>query len=191
MQGGSPLSPLKPSPWGEGGWPKARRMRGRASDCVCCTQGNFALRGEFLSARAERNQRAAKGWAQDGRSAPIFAHPLVPHYGGYPLNIAQPFRRTKSEWHSAISSGPLRRRGFRIPRFARTGQSSLTPSLLLSNANPLRWALRWGPPSAACWTENFECCGSKTAPGFDEPTLPARSRRRGGLWPPASEVTGP
>ena len=73
-------------------------MRGRASDCVCCTQGNFALRGEFLSARAERNQRAAKGWAQDGRSAPIFAHPLDPHYGGYPLNIVQPFRRVKSEW---------------------------------------------------------------------------------------------
>ena len=43
----------------------------------------------------------------------------------------------------------LRRRGFRIPRFARVGQSSLTPSLLLSNANPLRWVLRWGPPSAA------------------------------------------
>ena len=74
-------------------------MRGHVSDCVCCTQGNFALRGEFLSARAERNQRAAKGWAQDGRSAPIFAHPLDPRCGGYPLNIAQPFRRVKSERH--------------------------------------------------------------------------------------------
>ncbi len=31
------------------------------------------------------------------------------------------------------------------------GQSSLTTSLLLSNANPLRWASRWGPPSAAFW----------------------------------------
>ena len=48
-----------------------------------------------------------------------------------------------------IPAGPLRRRGFRIPRFARIGQSSLTPSLFLANANPLRWALRWGPPSAA------------------------------------------
>ena len=80
-------------------------MRGHVSDCVCCTQGNFALRGEFLSARAERNQRAAKGWAQDGRSAPIFAHPLDPRCGSYPLNIAQPFRRVKSEWQSKFPPG--------------------------------------------------------------------------------------
>ena len=80
-------------------------MRGHVSDCVCCTQGNFALRGEFLSARAERNQRAAKGWAQDGRSAPIFAHPLDPRCGSYPLNIAQPFRRAKSERQSKFPPG--------------------------------------------------------------------------------------
>ena len=35
------------------------------------------------------------------------------------------------------------------PSLRPAGQSSLTPSLLLSNANPLRWALRWGPPAAA------------------------------------------
>ena len=34
------------------------------------------------------------------------------------------------------------------PSLRPDGQSSLTPSLLLSNANPLRWALRWGPPAA-------------------------------------------
>ena len=50
---------------------------------------------------------------------------------GYPFGSAWPFRRA-------------RRRGFHIPRFARNGQSSLIPSLLLSNANPLCWALRWG-----------------------------------------------
>ena len=68
----------------------------------------------------------------------------------------------------------LRRRGFRIPRFARIGQSSLTPSLLLSNANPLRWALRWGPPSAAYWVENYSRCGFTAAPGFAELTVPVR-----------------
>ena len=188
-------------------------MRGHVSDCVCCTQGNFALRGEFLSARAERNQRAAKGWAQDGRSAPIFAHPLDPRCGGYPLNIAQPFRRAKSEWQSKFppghfvvadfvslaSPGPGKARSLHrsisAPRAALRAVALRNARLrasVLSNANPLRWALRWGPPSAACWTENFEWCGSKTAPGFDEPTLPARSRRRGGLWPPAGRSgTGP
>lgn len=68
-----------------------------AASGMCCsfvTQSRAA--GYFLDG-PESNQRAAKGWAQDGRSAPIFAHPLDPHYGGYPLNIAQPFRRAKSE----------------------------------------------------------------------------------------------
>ena len=27
----SPMQNRKPSPWGEGGWPKARRMRGQVS----------------------------------------------------------------------------------------------------------------------------------------------------------------
>ena len=170
-------------------------MRGHVSDCVCCTQGNFALRGEFLSARAERNQRAAKGWAQDGRSAPIFAHPLDPRCGGYPLNIAQPFRRAKSERQSKFppghfvvadfvslaSPGPGKARSLHrsisAPRAALRAVALRNARLrasVLSNANPLRWALRWGPPSAACWTENFEWCGSITAPGFSQPTLPVR-----------------
>ena len=35
------------------------------------------------------------------------------------------------------------------PSLRPAGQSSLISSLRLSNANPLRWALRWGPPAAA------------------------------------------
>ena len=141
-------------------------MRGHVSDCVCCTQGNFALRGEFLSARAERNQRAAKGWAQDGRSAPIFAHPLDPRCGSYPLNIAQPFRRAKSERQSKFPPGHFVVADFVSlaspgPGKARSLHRSSSPT-----QTRLRWALRWGPPSAACWTENFEWCGSKTAPGL-------------------------
>ena len=34
-------------------------------------------------------------------------------------------------------------------RFRLTAKTALAPLLLLSNANPLRWALRGGPPSAA------------------------------------------
>ena len=35
------------------------------------------------------------------------------------------------------------------PSLRPAGQSSLISSLRLSKANPLRWALRWGPPAAA------------------------------------------
>ena len=138
------------------------------------------LRAASDFARGGKVTKTPPGTAPDEYFVLIVAFPRTPLRGTRTCWILQHFRRAKSEWRSEISTGPLRRRGFRIPRFARTGQSSLTPSLLLSNANPLRWALRWGPPSAACWTENFEWCGSTTAPGFAEPTLPVRFRRRGG-----------
>ena len=49
----------------------------------CDGEQGSALRGGFLSARAERNQRAAKGWAQDGHSrAHIRPPPGPPFYGG-------------------------------------------------------------------------------------------------------------
>ena len=44
--------------------------------------GDFALRGEFLSQRWERNQRIAGGRLRMGTDVPIFALPPVPHYGG-------------------------------------------------------------------------------------------------------------
>src|SRR5699024_12825291 len=68
--------------------------------------------GEFLSQRWERNQRIA-GDAADGLrlrfAPPRSIGPLSPDpiYGGYPLRWAEHFRRAKSEWPSAIQSGPL------------------------------------------------------------------------------------
>ena len=54
----------------------------------------------------------------------------------------------------AISDSPQeRRRGgpsasrIPYPSLRPEGQSLLIPSLRLSNANPLRWALHWGPPA--------------------------------------------
>ena len=54
-------------------------------------------------------------------------------------------------------------------RFRLTAKTAPAPLLLLSNANPLRWALRWGPPSAAYIISEFGdlvfpfwdrlCCG--------------------------------
>ena len=49
----------------------------------CDGEQGSALRGGFLSARAERNKRTAKGWAQDGHSrAHIRPPPGPPFYGG-------------------------------------------------------------------------------------------------------------
>ena len=104
----------------------------------------------------ERLTKTPPGTAPDEHFVLIVAFPRTPLRGTRTCWILQHFRRAKSEWRSEISTGPLRRRGFRIPRFARIGQSSLTPSLLLSNANPLRWALRWGPPTAAFINEDWE-----------------------------------
>ena len=63
-----------------------------------------------------------QGAAQDERFALIFAAP-GPHLRGLPLGMGKNFRRAKFEWLFAIPSGPLRRRGFRIPRFARLGKA--------------------------------------------------------------------
>ena len=79
----------------------------------------FALRGEFLFSRRKRNQNAAGGGLR-WASPPIVAPPPDPSA-------------------SRIS----------YPSLRPEGQSSLIPSLRLSNANPLRWALRWEPPAAA------------------------------------------
>ena len=79
----------------------------------------FALRGEFLFSRRKRNQNAAGGGLR-WASPPIVAPPPDPSA-------------------SRISH----------PSLPPEGQSSRIPSLRLSNANPLRWALRWEPPAAA------------------------------------------
>ena len=114
------------------------------------------LRAASDFARGGKVTKTPPGTAPDEHFVLIVAFPRTPLRGTRTCWILQHFRRAKSEWRSEISTGPLRRRGFRIPRFARIGQSSLTPSLLLSNANPLRWALRWGPPSAACLGGKFQ-----------------------------------
>ena len=111
-----------------------------------------AVRGEFLF-RVEKEPMAqatlswpfgpihledARGVAQDGHFVSIFAVPLEPPLRGTrTCRREQNFRRASSSRISYPSLRPV-------------GQSSLTTSLLLSNANPLRWALRWGPPAAAC-----------------------------------------
>ena len=144
---------------------------------------------DFLGAQKVTKEPlgGGSGWA-------LRAHirrPLEPRYGG---RITESFSKISGAQNlSGLCDSSRATSSSRIsyPSLRPAGQSSLTPSLLLSNANPLRWALRWGPPSAACWTENFEWCGSTTAPGFAEPTRPVRFRRRGGTsGPPGNGPMG-
>ena len=87
---------------------------------------------------------------------------------------------------SAIPPGPLRRRGFRIPRFARLGKArSLHRS---SSPTQTRFAglCVGGRLRRPVWVENFSWCGSIGAPGFFQPTLPVRdtsSAPFGGTFP--------
>ena len=64
---------------------------------ACGRREGFALRGEFLSQRWERNQRIAGGRLQRS-TVPVLlvALPPGPHYGDYPFGLAENFRRAKS-----------------------------------------------------------------------------------------------
>ena len=71
----------------------------------------------------ERLTKTPPGTAPDEHFVLIVAFPRTPLRGTRTSKVAQNFRRAKSEWLSAISSGPLRRRGFRIPRFVLTDKA--------------------------------------------------------------------
>ena len=61
------------------------------------SQGDFAACGRRVSFPAMgKKPKDRRGTAQDGHFVSIFALPPVPHYGGYPLEQAESFRRAKS-----------------------------------------------------------------------------------------------
>ena len=60
--------------------------------------GGFALRGEFLSQRWERNQRIAGGRLRMDTACPYSPFP-GPHYGGYPFEWAKiSGAQNRSDW---------------------------------------------------------------------------------------------
>ena len=64
----------------------------------------------FCTGRKEPKSRQRVGTiGRNGFAAPasMLPTPWTPVYGGYPLGQAEHFRRAKSEWLSAILSGPL------------------------------------------------------------------------------------
>ena len=70
------------------------------------SQGDFAACGRRVSFPAMgKKPKDRRGTAQDGHFVSIFALPPVPHYGGYPLEQAESFRRAKSEWVSEFPPG--------------------------------------------------------------------------------------
>ena len=97
-----------------------------------------------------------RGTAQGERFALIFALPPAPHNGG---RVPAGFCRITGAQNLSGALNPSRATSssrISYPSLRPAGQSSLTPSLLLSNANPLRWALRWGPPAAAYLGGKFQ-----------------------------------
>ena len=111
-------------------------------------RGTFPAMGKYPKDR--------RGTAQGERFALIFALPPAPHNGG---RVPAGFCRITGAQNLSDALNPSRATSssrISYPSLRPAGQSSLTPSLLLSNANPLRWALRWGPPSAACLGGKFQ-----------------------------------
>ena len=96
----------KPSPWGEGGWPLGQTDEGTMTGHVRLSRGVRRPGGEVLSQRWESTQRIAGGRGRRALRAHRTAYPRAPVYGGYPLGQTENFRREKSEWRSAIPSGP-------------------------------------------------------------------------------------
>ena len=111
--------------------------------------------GEFLF-RVEKEPKDARGAVQDGHFVSIFAVPLEPPLRGLPLEVGRVVPACKIRVAGLNSRRATSSSRISYPSLRPAGQSSLTPSLLLSNANPLRWALRWGPPSAACLGGKFQ-----------------------------------
>ena len=110
------------------------------------------------------------GTGSDEHFVLIVAFPRTPFYGGRQLGGLG--SRRKGAGSSADT--PLLVFRFVVAksaclRFRLTTKTAPAPLLLLSNANPLRWALRWGPPSAAYIISEFGdlafpfwerlCCG--------------------------------
>ena len=110
----SPPALIWPSPWG-GRCPSAHTGADEETDFgldSLCAGGYFAApaASSFLPGQKGTKEPPRGGRnRQERRCRPCLhaAHPLDPHYGGYPLGQAEYFRRAKFEWLSAISSGPL------------------------------------------------------------------------------------
>ena len=169
--------------------------------------------GEFLSARAERNERAAKGWAQSAGTAlpplpPCCTPPGPPFYGGYPLGQAEHFRRAKFErvfkfppghWALGLQRLPLLRfhncawlcRANAPGPFSAVGATLRSPGTRVGQCpaptkrrNRFQFCRRGGCPHPPTLKGFSPFVGRGL---LDAPLqIAAEKRRRGGYQPPAS-----
>ena len=136
-----------------------RHLRAKSRRCAAVALRNApagAVRGEVLSQRWESTQRIAGGRGRRALCAHRTAYPRTPILRGPP--IRQPCNYRKGAGSSVDTQLLVFRCRFVVAksaclRFRLTAKTALASLLLLSSANPLRWALRWGPSSAACITE--------------------------------------
>ena len=142
-----------------------------------CVLGVFRrLRAATYFAHGGKVGKTPPGTAPDEHSVLIVAFPRTPFTGVIPLlrQRISGAQNLSDTLNSRRATGPFVVAKSAQLRFRLTAKTALAPLLLLSNANPLRWALRWEPPSAAYWVENCRWCGSAAAPGFAEPTCPVQ-----------------
>ena len=122
---------------------------------VSAFYSGFALRGEFLFP-VEKEPKDAGGRRRGELRSPMTASPQTPFLRGRQLSSLVLNRKGAG---GSVDSRPLVFRcRFVVAksaclRFRLAAKTAPAPLLLLSNAKPLRWALRWGPPSAACITD--------------------------------------
>ena len=120
--------------------------------------GEFRRPGGGFLFRVEKEPKDARGSHKSNVASP---HPIRwlppdPHFTR--ATIKEIFRYRKGAGGSVDTQLLVFRCRFVVAksaclRFRLTAKTALASLLLLSNANPLRWALRWGPPSAVCITE--------------------------------------
>ena len=136
--------------------------------------GEFRRPGGGFLFRVEKEPKDARGSHKSNVASP---HPIRwlppdPHFTR--VTIKEIFRYRKGAGGSVDTQLLVFRCRFVVAksaclRFRLTAKTALASLLLLSNANPLRWALRWGPPSAAYIISEFGdlafpfwerlCCG--------------------------------
>ena len=114
--------------------------------------------GEFLF-HVEKEPKDAGGRRRGELRSPMTAYPQTPFYGGCQLS-GLVFNR-KGAGGLVDSQSLVFRCRFVVAksaclRFRLAAKTAPASLLLLSNANPLRWALRWGPPSAACISRGWD-----------------------------------
>ncbi len=74
---------LKPSPWGEGGWPPGQTDEGTIIERFRFSQGGFAACGRRVTFPAMgKSPKDRRGTAQNERFALIFALPPDPLFTG-------------------------------------------------------------------------------------------------------------